>query len=52
MDARRERLVVERAEAEMRASLAALALERHDLECEREYLTRRIGEEDARLARE
>ena len=50
MDAKREKLVVERAEAEMRAALAALALERYDLEHEGEYLTRRISEEDARLA--
>lgn len=52
MDAKREKLVVEKAETEMRAALAALALERHDLERDREYLRRRIDEEDARLARE
>lgn len=52
MDAKREKLVVEKTAAEVETALAALSLERYDLERESEYLRRRIDEEDARLSRE
>lgn len=47
----RTALRVMKAEADLEAARAALELERHDLQSERDWLERRIAEERERLER-
>lgn len=51
VDVDRKRLVVEKTAADVVAAIAAVNIERYDLEQERGYLKRRIAEEDERLSR-
>lgn len=50
MDKERNRLVASKLAADIGAASAALDLERHDLEREREFLEKRLAEEDERLS--